>query len=108
MKFCNYRNLDNNRIKKTILFNNTTGLASGNITLSQAYTNFDYLEITGIGNYKNYRFHHLIPCDSIILNQNMLLIFTNDAFWAGKFTSVTVFNTYNEAADILTIKGVKF
>ena len=102
------QNLDNNRIKKTILFNNTTGLASGNITLSQAYTNFDYLEITGIGNDKNYRFHHLIPCDSIILNQNMLLIFTNDAFWAGKFTSVTVFNTYNEAADILTIKGVKF
>ena len=102
------QNLDNNRIKKTILFNNTTGLASGNITLSQAYTNFDYLEITGIGNDKNYRFHHLIPCDSIILNQNMLLIFTDDAFWAGKFTSVTVFNTHNEAADILTIKGVKF
>lgn len=38
----------------------------------------------------------------------MFLIFTNDAFWVGKFISVTVFNTHNEAADILTIKGVKF
>lgn len=92
----------------------TSGLNTGNVTLSESFRNFDEIVTIGSndsGHYvQHYRFTPL-EYDLAIENSssgNATLYERDSVSWNGKFTTDTYFTTTGENSKIYAIYGVKF
>jgi hypothetical protein len=91
----------------------TSGLNTGNITLSESFRNFD--EIITIGSNDNGQYvqqYRFTPSEydlAISLGAGTATLYERDSVsWSGKFTTPTYFTTTLENAKLYYIYGVKF
>jgi hypothetical protein len=99
----------------TTLYSSTSGLSGGNFTLSQPYSNFDYITVYGTNDNNEQGAVTTWTPEQIDFLQStsssgkaLTLWFTDNEYWTGRFaTNKRSFTTYDENAKIRKVVGFK-